>query len=398
MIDQPSIEPGATLGVWGGGQLGMMFVQAASAMGYRTAVYSPDPNAPACAHADMVYCGDYEDIEQVWRFAKACDVTTLEFEDVPVTTLQWASAYTLVRPGINVLKYTQNRALEKQFLLDNHLPCVPHVVLESVMGLHTAVKQIGIPCVLKTVTNGYDGHGQYAIHHPGQVHGCWQKMGRQQLICEQWIDHQCELSVLVARSAGGQMVTFGPIVNEHHNHVLDISSVPGDLHPSVTRQATALAEQVALSLDLVGIIAVEMYLLPDNRLLINEIAPRPHNSGHLTLQATDASQFQQQVRAICNLPLMPMQQEQPAVMVNIMGDLWEFGEPDFQQLRDLPNVHLHLYGKIQARPGRKMGHITCLAESVQAARQLALEARRKLRKTRPKSTHDDSRQEQLQTS
>jgi len=385
------ILSGATLGVFGGGQLGRMFAMAATQMGYRTMVFAPEADPPAAQVASLHVRADYRNDDAVRHFAAQCDAVTLEFENVPAETLELAARHTLTRPGPKVLAVAQDRLRERAFLDRHDLPCAAHRPAYSAADAVEAVNRLGIPVVLKTARLGYDGRGQRRVDLVEQAGDAWRALGEQPVLCEGWVHYQCELSVLVARSPDGEMQTFGPIRNEHANHILDVSSVPAGVSTPVARHAVELARRVATAIELEGLICVEMFLTEEGNLLINELAPRPHNSGHLTIEACLVSQFEQQVRAVCNLPLGEMTLRGPTAMVNLLGDLWNGGEPDWAAvLGSDDRLRLHLYGKQSARPGRKMGHMTAVATSADKARSAALRARRRLGRQSLAAMADDS--------
>jgi 5-(carboxyamino)imidazole ribonucleotide synthase len=359
-----------------------MFAHAATRLGYRVLVFSPEANSPAGQAAREEICAAYDDASAVRRFAERCDAVTLEFENVPVEAVESAGEYAVCRPGPEPLAVAQDRARERAFLDRHGLPTAPHAVVRSADEATAAVDRLGAPVVLKTVRFGYDGRGQARVDRPGDAAVAWESLQTDEALCEAWVDYHCELSVLVARAPGGAIQTFGPIENQHVNHILDCSTVPADVPYGVQAAAIDLARQTAMALSLEGLICVEMFLTTDGDLLINELAPRPHNSGHLTIEASSVSQFEQQVRALCDLPLAPMALRQPAAMVNLLGDLWHNGEPRWADALETPGVALHLYGKEEARPGRKMGHLTAIADSPQEARRLGLQARQRLRPPR----------------
>ncbi len=376
--EQQIILPGSTLGVFGGGQLGAMFVAAAQRMGYRTIVFAPEPDSPAGARAHRHIRAPFEDTSAVIEFAKACDAITLEFENVPVAAVEQAANHTRMRPSPATLGIAQNRLTERAFLDRHGLPTALHHPIRSRSDIDPAMSRVGRPCVLKRATTGYDGRGQIRLDRNADPVEAWHALGEVDVLCEQWVEYTCELSVLVARGSDGKVTTFGPIENRHVHHILDLSSVPSQVPDHVSTAAAALARSVAENLDLVGLICVEMFHRADGELLINELAPRPHNSGHLSLEACDVSQFEQQVRALCGLPLSPMTLRSPAAMANLLGDLWEDGEPDWSGVLRRPNVALHLYGKFP-RARRKMGHLTATGSTADEARRRALEARDALR-------------------
>lgn len=371
---------GATLGVFGDGQLGRMFVAAAARMGYRTAVFAPEADGPATQIAHTYHRADYDDRPAVEAFAKQCDVVTIEWENIPVSCLEWAGAFAPTRPGPAVLSIAQDRLAERAFLDKHNLPAAAHAVVEDAATLAAAVEAVGRPGVLKSATLGYDGRGQAKIDTDTDPADAWRAVGQVRCLYEAWVEYQLEVSVLVARSPSGQVEAFGPIENHHANHILDVSIVPARVEARVAADAVELARTVAQRLDLQGLICVEMFVTPGG-LLINELAPRPHNSGHLTIEACQASQFEQQVRAICDLPLAAMRMLRPAAMANLLDDVWSAGEPDWNAVHAARDASLHLYGKTDPRPGRKMGHLTTLADTADKAEQRARDLLAQLRGT-----------------
>ncbi len=369
------ILPGATLGVFGGGQLGRMFTHAAQRMGYHVVVFAPETDCPAGQAANEHVCAKFTDEAAIIDFANRCDAVTIEFENVPVRCLELAGQHTMVRPGPDVLAIAQHRLHERAFLDKHHLPTSPHATVDSADALRSAVHNTGAPGVLKAARFGYDGRGQIAIHAPSDLDDVWHQLGTNEAMYEAWVDYQMELSVLVARSNDRTIKTFGPIENEHANHILDTSTVPAALPERIAQAAIDLACDVADAVQLEGLICVEMFLTRTGELLINELAPRPHNSGHLTIEAATSSQFEQQVRALCGLPLADMNLKQPASMVNLLGDLWGSGNPCWSRLLSHADASLHLYGKSKPHTGRKMGHLTAVGATPEAARMLARQTR-----------------------
>jgi len=377
------ITPGATLGVFGGGQLGRMFAAAAARMGYRAVVFAPEADGPAARVAHDHIRADYADDDAVRRFAEACDAITLEFENVPASAVDLAADITPVRPGAGPLAVAQDRLKERAFLDRFGFAAAPHAAVRTADDLARAVEQVGTPAVLKTATLGYDGRGQAKLDRPADAADAWASIGTGPALYEGWVAFDCEVSVLVARSPRGEVTAFGPIRNEHANHILDVSSVPAGVDPAVADGAVELARGVAEALGLEGLICVEMFVTPDGSLLVNELAPRPHNSGHLTIEACGVSQFEQQVRAMCNLPLGTMTLPRPAAMANLLGDVWANGEPDWPAALQTPDLALHLYGKTQARAGRKMGHLTALADTPEQAIARVTAARKAVARAAP---------------
>ena len=377
-IDSDQIEPimpGALLGVLGGGQLGAMFAVAAHRMGYRVAVITDTHECPAARHADRLHVGSYDDPVFLAEAAEGLAVVTFEFENVPAAAGEALKAAVPVRPHPEVLFITQSREREKAFLVERGIPCGRHAVVRTEEDLQQAVKKIGLPAVLKTAAFGYDGKGQRMLKEMADIHDAWVSLGELPCVLEEWIDFQCELSVVAARGLDGAVVAFPAIRNEHANHILDVSSCPAELPAEVLGEAEHLAATVLSELGVVGVACVEFFLAKDNRLLVNEIAPRTHNSGHLTIEACPTSQFEQQVRAICGLPLGETAPLAPAAMANLLGDCWQSGEPMWERVFAVPGAGLHLYGKAEPRPGRKMGHITVTANTTDEAKALVRQAR-----------------------
>jgi 5-(carboxyamino)imidazole ribonucleotide synthase len=372
------IPPGSVIGVLGSGQLGRMFTIAARRMGYRVRVLSPDDDTPTGQVADIEIQAGYDDLDTVAEFARGVDVISFEFENVPVTTAEVAARYAPVRPAGQVLHTTQHRLREKTFLRNAGLPVTPFAPVRSAADLDRAIAAVGLPAVLKTAFWGYDGKGQVRVESHQQAVEAWQTLGGGEAILERWIDFDSELSVVAVRGPTGELACFDPIANIHRHHILDVSLAPAQVEPAVSSGAIEIARTVMTHLDVVGVLCVEFFLTKDRCLLINELAPRPHNSGHLTIDAHVACQFEQQVRAVCGLPLASTEQLRPAAMANLLGDLWEEGVPRWHQACALPDVRLHLYGKREPRPGRKMGHVTALASSTAAAAERVLEARSRL--------------------
>ncbi|HVX61483.1 MAG TPA: 5-(carboxyamino)imidazole ribonucleotide synthase [Pirellulales bacterium] len=370
-----TILPGATVGVLGSGQLGRMFAIAARRMGYRVHTLSPAYDTPTGQVADVEINAAYEDLDAIRKFAQNVDVMTFEFENVPAATAAAASELAPVRPDGSVLHVTQHRLREKTLLSSAGFAVTPFAAVRSAAELHHAADKLGLPAVLKTAGWGYDGKGQIKLERKEQVDETWQALNTDEAVLEAWVDYECEASVVAARGMDGAMADYGLIANTHRNHILDVSVAPAPLDSDIVREAVAIARGVLEHLDVVGVLCVEFFLTRDGKLLINELAPRPHNSGHLTFDACVTSQFEQQLRAICGLPLGSTELLSPAAMANLLGDLWTPGEPDWARLCAAPNVKLHLYGKAEARAGRKMGHLTALAQEPQTAIRDVLAAR-----------------------
>jgi 5-(carboxyamino)imidazole ribonucleotide synthase len=373
------IAPGATIGVLGGGQLGRMFAIAARRLGYRVHTLAPEDDTPTGQIADVEINAAYDDLDAVRDFAKGVDVVTFEFENVSAAATAAAEEYALVRPSGRALFVAQHRIREKRFLADCGLPVTPFAPVRSEDDLTTAVAQIGCPAVLKTASFGYDGKGQLPVAKAADAPGAWQALGRQEAILEAFIDLDREISIVAARGVDGAVSHFDPIQNAHRHHILDVSVSPAAVSPETGRDAIQVTRAVLEALDYVGVLCVEFFVARDGRLFINELAPRPHNSGHLTVDACRTSQFEQQLRAICGLPLGSPELLQPAAMANLLGDLWDAGDLNWPAALVIGEVKLHLYGKATARPGRKMGHLTALASSPDHARTLVLRARDALR-------------------
>ena len=368
--------PGSTVGIFGGGQLGRMLAFAAKRLGYRVSVFSPEPGSPAGSVADAEHVASYTDLGAVAAFAREVDVITLEFENVPVTALEAAAIYAPVRPGWRALYTAQHRLREKTFLAKQGLPTPPFRPIRKTDELELALRELGTPAVLKTAGFGYDGKGQRIVKSLTEATAAFRELDSE-CILEAFITFERELSVVGARGLDGTFVHLAPAENRHVRHILDVSLAPADVSVTTAERAAALTREIMEALDVVGVLCTEFFLVPDGTLLVNELAPRPHNSGHLSIEACDISQFELQLRAVCGLPLFTPAQR-PSAMANLLGDLWEDGEPDWRAVLAEPGVFLHLYGKTQARPGRKMGHLTALAETPAAAAEKVQAARRKL--------------------
>lgn len=373
-----AILPGAAVGVLGSGQLGRMFAIAARRMGYRVHTLSPDSDTPTGQVADVEITAAYDDLDAVRRFAGGVGVVTFEFENVPAETARAAAECAPVRPDGAVLHTTQHRLREKTFLADHGFPVTPFRAVRSADDLRAAAAALGCPAVLKTAAFGYDGKGQVKLAAPADGEAALRQSPGTEWIYEAFIDFDREVSVVAARGADGAFAHWGVIENSHRNHVLDLSVSPAAVPPTVARQAVEIARGVLEQFGVVGVLCVEFFLAKDGRLLINELAPRPHNSGHLTIDSSLTSQFEQQLRAVCGLPLGSTEHLRPAAMANLLGDVWAGGEPDWAAACAIPGVKLHLYGKAEARPGRKMGHLTAVADTPAEAARRATAARRAL--------------------
>jgi 5-(carboxyamino)imidazole ribonucleotide synthase len=369
---------GGVLGILGGGQLGRMIAMAARPMGLRTVVFTDEPSGPASQVADLTIVAKYDDKEALEKFAALVNVVTLEFENIPVAALEYLSGFVPVKPGVPTLYVAQNRQREKEFLSRNNYPLAPWAVVKSLEQLQAAVAKIGLPAVLKTAGFGYDGKGQKLIVEGEDLTAAWQSLGHTDAVLEKFITIDREFSIIGARGSG-RFSHFGPIENKHKNHILDVSSIPARLSQELAAQAVAITESIMTELDSEGLLCVEFFLTDDMQVLVNEMAPRPHNSGHLTIEACPTSQFEQLIRAVWGLSLGTTTPFHSAAMVNLLGDIWQGSEPDFAAALDVAEAHLHLYGKAEARKGRKMGHITAVADSSSLAVELALRARARLK-------------------
>jgi 5-(carboxyamino)imidazole ribonucleotide synthase len=369
------ILPGATIGVLGSGQLGRMFAIAARRMGYRVHTFSPETDTPTGQVADEEITASYDDLSAVRRFASQVSVVTFEFENVPAATADAAAEFAPVRPSGQVLHITQNRLREKTFLARHGFPVTPFKQVNTLVELLAGLREFGCPAVLKTAGFGYDGKGQTRINALDEAERALLSAGRQELILEAFVPFACELSVVAARGLDGAFAHWGVIENAHRNHILDLALAPAHVSPAVAQQAVEITRAVLEQLVVVGVLCVEFFLTAEGKLLINELAPRPHNSGHLTFDACLTSQFEQQLRAVCRLPLGSTELLRPAAMANLLGDLWQDGEPNWAAACALPQVKLHLYGKLAPKPGRKMGHLTALAETAERAAELVKAAR-----------------------
>ena len=355
------LGPGSRIGLMGGGQLGRMFILAARSMGYRVNVFVPEIDSPAGQLADAEISRDYLDEEAVREFARGVDVVTLEFENIPLQSMTWAAEHCEVRPRGEILHTTQNRIREKEFLASRGFPLPAWAPVNSAQELAAAASKTGYPAILKTASFGYDGKGQRQIKSADDARDLDLSGGP--FVLEAKVPFVMEVSVVVARGADGQVVSYPVCENIHRNHILDTTIVPARVSPDVAERASALAEEIAASLGLVGVMAVEMFLLADETLLVNELAPRPHNSGHFSIDACVTSQFEQQLRAVCGLPLGSSELLRPCAMANLLGDVWQGGEPDWGAAAGCGDVKIHLYGKAEPRPGRKLGHLTALGST-----------------------------------
>jgi 5-(carboxyamino)imidazole ribonucleotide synthase len=386
------VHPPASLGVIGSGQLGRMFIQAAQRMGYRAGVLSTTEDCPAAQVAHWSVIGRADRLSSLRSFADRVAAVTVEFENVSAPALRWLARQRIVRPGWRTLWTSQNRLREKTFLTRNGIPHAPWRPVRTEAELAAAVHVLGVPLILKTASSGYDGKGQVLVPRAADAASAWSSLGKVACVAEGWIDFAAELSVVVARGRDGGAVSYPVALNEHERHILDVTLMPAPVGPIVSLEARTLALAVAQALGTVGVLCVEFFLTAEGRLLVNEIAPRPHNSGHLTIEAAYTSQFEQQVRALCGLPLGRSDLVMPAAMVNLLGDLWARGEPCWQAgLRLDDGVKIHLYGKRKPAAGRKMGHLTVLDPDPESARARALAVRRTLLGNPHEPLRDSSR-------
>jgi 5-(carboxyamino)imidazole ribonucleotide synthase len=378
--DRPDVlRPPASLGVIGGGQLGRMFVQAAQRLGYRAGVLGTIEESPAVQVAHWSILGPPDSLPALRAFAEKADAVTVEFENVSAPALRWLARRMPVRPGWRTVWVSQNRLREKSFLTRHDIPHAPWRPVRSPEELTAAVDALGLPLILKTAASGYDGKGQVRVERAEEAPRAWASLREVACVAEGWVEFAAEVSVVVARAIDGSAVVYPVGMNRHERHILDSTTMPAPIGPIVTQEAQGLALAVAQALGTIGVLTVEFFLTAEGNLLVNELAPRPHNSGHLTIEAAVSSQFEQQVRALCGLPLGDTHLNLPAAMVNLLGDLWSDGPPDWDAaLRSDPGIKLHLYGKRTPAPGRKMGHMTVLDPDPANALTRALAARRAL--------------------
>jgi 5-(carboxyamino)imidazole ribonucleotide synthase len=372
-LSTATIPAPATLGLLGGGQLGLFFVQAAQKMGYRVQVLDPDPTSPAGRIADRHLVAAYDDRAALDALATDCAAITTEFENVPAPTLAYLAGSVRVRPSAAAVAVCQDRIAEKTFLRDHRLPHGPFAVIRTEKDLNAAPRAL-FPGVLKVARFGYDGKGQFRVASREEARVALQTLGGKACVLEALLPLDCEVSVVMARDASGATSCFPVVENSHRHGILDVSIVPARISPALAESARACALRIAAALEFIGTLGVEFFI-SRSALYVNEMAPRPHNSGHYTLDATDISQYEQQVRALCGLPLGDPVLLRPAVMVNLLGDLWTDGEPKWSLLTESPDFRLHLYRKHEARPGRKMGHFTVLGSNLPDVLTAALEAR-----------------------
>ena len=370
------IRPGSALGLLGGGQLGRMFTLAARNLGYRVHALDPGHDCPAGQVADLEIRAAYNDVYAAQALARGVDAVTVEFENIPAETLEAVAQVCPMHPGARVLHTVQHRLREKRFLAEHGFPVTPFREINTQADLSAATEALGFPAVLKTASFGYDGKGQQKLTSPDQVPEAFAALAGQQGVLEAWVPFELECSVVCARSSAGETAVWAVAENAHRQHILDTTVFPARIPATVAAQAQATAIAIAETLGVVGMLTVEFFLKAGGELLVNELAPRPHNSGHATIDACITSQFEQQVRAVCGLPLGDTALLRPAAMANLLGDLWpKDGPPAWERILDHRDVKLHLYGKTEARPGRKMGHLTALGASPEEALAKVLAAR-----------------------
>ena len=370
------IPPGSTIGILGGGQLGLMMAIAAKQMGYRVHIFAPVFDSPAGQVADLEIQASFDDLAAVEAFAKNVDVMTLETENIPVPTVEAASQFVNVYPGTEALRVSQNRMLEREFLSQNKIPSCRWKLIRSLDDLKAACQTL-MPSVLKTTTGGYDGKGQVLIRSMADVESAWNELNAAEAILEEWLEFDFEFSIIGARSPAGIFAAYSSIRNDHQNQILDVSYSPSGLPDEVETKAKKIVFEIMDRLDAVGVLTVEFFYR-NGEVIVNEIAPRPHNSGHLTIDAHLTDQFEQHIRAICSLMLGSTRHLTPAAMANLLGELWNECEPKWHLGMSLPNTKLHLYGKETAKPGRKMGHLTATGDSAEQAQEFVRAARKLL--------------------
>jgi 5-(carboxyamino)imidazole ribonucleotide synthase len=356
MIPATTLAPGAAIGILGGGQLGRMTALAAARLGFRCHVFATEADSPAAQVCGAATVAEFSDREALERFASAVDIATFEFENIPAEAVRWVSAVRSVLPRPEILEIAQDRLREKDFLRSIDVGTAAYREVADAAALLRAMRDFGYPAVLKSVRMGYDGKGQVTLTPDTKAEEAWRRMGGEIGILESFVDYACEISVIVARGRNGAWATYPPVENQHVSHILDTTIAPARIAPEIAMRAEVIARHIAEKLDLVGVLAVEMFVTQSGDILVNEIAPRPHNSGHWTIDACITSQFEQLVRALCGLPLGSVEHHSDAVMKNLVGS-------DVEKWRDAlndPLAKLHLYGKTETQPGRKMGHVTRL--------------------------------------
>jgi 5-(carboxyamino)imidazole ribonucleotide synthase len=374
-----AILPGATIGILGGGQLGRMTAMAARSLGYRVQILDPDPSCPASFVVDSCFTASFDDAHAAANLARGSDVVTLEIEQISIPSLEQAAHYAPVRPDASVLIIVQDRIRQKQWLQSGGFPLGDWLPVSSTSELAAAIGKFQRDCFVKSASGGYDGRSQVRLKPdtlPVLAEEIWKSLGSRPCVAERALPLEYEISVLVARRPGGQAVVYSPAVNHHEAQILDWSAIPAALSPELCRQSSDLALQISQQLQVVGLLVIEMFVLKDGRLLVNELAPRPHNSYHASERACATSQFEQAVRAVCDLPLGDADVIKPAAISNLLGDVWLGPNPPaFDRALAIPGVRLHLYEKSVPRPGRKMGHLSAIGDNVQQAVDRVIQAR-----------------------
>ncbi|PLR99290.1 5-(carboxyamino)imidazole ribonucleotide synthase [Bacillus sp. T33-2] len=363
-MSEKMILPGQTIGIIGGGQLGRMMAMAAKARGFRIAVLDPVDDCPCGQVADQQIIGEYNDLQAVQKLAQISDVVTYEFENIDADALSWLELNAYVPQGTSLLRITQDRISEKQAIQKAGIPVADYEIIEHLEDVYVGLAKLGYPAVLKTARGGYDGKGQLVIRDEEDIANAAELLYMGKCVLEKWIPFKKEISVIVSRNMSGETTVFPVAENIHRNNILHQTIVPARISKQAESEATKLATQLAVSLDLAGTLAVEMFLTEQDTILINELAPRPHNSGHFTIEACVTSQFEQHILSVCNWPLGSTELLTPAVMVNILG---QHQAPVISRLKELKDWKIHLYGKKEAKPNRKMGHVTILRSSVSEA-------------------------------
>jgi 5-(carboxyamino)imidazole ribonucleotide synthase len=373
-----AIVQGSTIGILGGGQLGRMTAMAARSMGYRVQVMDPDPSCPARFVVDACFVGSWEDAKAAADLARGCDVITLEIEQISLASLDAAARHAPVRPGRDLLAMVQDRIRQKNWLRDHGFPVGPYRAIHCEEDLRRAAKELGSRIYLKRAQGGYDGRGQVKLEPGSDTGEAWRSLGEQSCVAEQAFDLESEISVMVARNPSGQVLAYPAASNHHEQQILVWSALPSSIPATLEKRGQELATTMACQLKLEGLLAVEMFVTTGEGLFVNELAPRPHNSYHASQRCCVTSQFEQAVRAVCDLPLGDVRIMRPAAIANLLGDLWLKGEPQFERALAVPEVSLHLYEKHTARAGRKMGHLSATAGTAEEAVARVLEARNRL--------------------
>jgi 5-(carboxyamino)imidazole ribonucleotide synthase len=373
-----AIVQGSTIGILGGGQLGRMTAMAARSMGYRVQVMDPDPSCPARFVVDSCFVGSWDDAKAAADLARGCDVITLEIEQISLASLDAAARHAPVRPGRELLAMVQDRIRQKNWLRDHGFPVGAYRAIYSEGDLVQAVQELGSRIYLKRAQGGYDGRGQVKLEPGSDAGEAWRALGEQPCVAEQAFDLESEVSVMVARNPSGEVLAYPAATNHHEQQILVWSALPSSIPPTLEMHAQELATTMASQLKLEGLLAVEMFVTAGEGLYVNELAPRPHNSYHASQRCCVTSQFEQAVRAVCDLPLGDVRIMRPAAIANLLGDLWLKGEPKFERALAVPEVSLHLYEKHTARAGRKMGHLSATADTAKEAVARVLEARNRL--------------------